>query len=315
MKLYRRTPAASGAIVLLLCVALGGCGKASSPVRDTEPAAGGAWSEADETPVAVVDGSRIALREVRELVRRSALSSREALDRLVAERLLMQEARRRGFADVAEVRHVGEQAAVQAVLIEEADSLAVAEEELRKAYEAAHDRFHVPEKRETIHLLVRMPADAAPELSRAGEAVAGEAVDALAYAGVEEAARILEQLRGQHGADFKIRVEKLPPFGRTGRLVKEYEDAMFELSEAGVVPRPVRTRFGWHAIYLTAIHPEQHWSFEEAAGQLRAEILLEKRKKRMEVFFDRLRTNADIQTDESAVEWLLQARLSVLDRR
>ena len=316
-KLSRRTAASAGLAALSVCLGLGGCNRNSSSVREGEGAAGSSGAEMVDDAVAVVDGRSIALSELRELLRRSELSAREALDRLVSERLLMREARRRGFAEDPEVQLVAKRAAVQALLTAEADKLGVEEQELREAYEAAHNRFHVPEKRETIHLLAKIPADAAPELSRAGQALVREAIDALSAAelGEGEVEPILRRFRERNHERFPVTVEKLPAFARIGRLVKEYEDAMFEPSKPGVVLRPVRTSYGWHAIYVSAIHPEQHWSFGEVSDRLRAEILLEKRTEWVESFIDRLRKDADIRFDESAVEWLLQVRLPVLDRR
>ena len=47
---------------------------------------------------------------------------------------------------------------------------------------------------------------------------------------------------------------------------------MFSLSAPGVVPEPVRTSFGWHAIRVTEILPAEETPYEKAAPILRKEL-------------------------------------------
>ncbi|MBK3515838.1 peptidylprolyl isomerase [Carboxylicivirga marina] len=47
---------------------------------------------------------------------------------------------------------------------------------------------------------------------------------------------------------------KLPWFG-TGRMVPEFSDAAFSLSENGQVSKPVKTQFGWHIIKRLDVRP------------------------------------------------------------
>jgi parvulin-like peptidyl-prolyl isomerase len=300
------------AATLSVCLPGTGCGRDATPARQ-ERASGGSAAGKSKDAVAVVDGRGIALSEVQELVRRSGLSARDALSRLEAERLLIKEAERHGFAEDAEVHLVAKRAAVQALLLAEADRIGVEEEELREAYEAAQDRFHKPERRESVHVLASMSADASPELSRAGEKLAREAI--RAFTETDDVDAVLRRFGQRRSEPFPVVVERLPLLGRTGAVVKEFEEALFEPSEPGVVPRPVRTSYGWHAIYVVSVRPEEHWSFEQAVEQLRPEILLEKRTKGMEELFGRLEKNADIQTNKNAIEWLLKAELPVLRER
>lgn len=308
----RITAAGLTAVTLSVCLTGVGCGRDATPARQ-ERSYGGSGAGKVKDAVAVVDGRGIALSEVQELVRRSGLSAREALSRLEAERLLIKEAERHGFAEDPEVHLVAKRAAVQALLLAEAGRIGVEEDELREAYEAAQDRFHKPERRESVHVLARMSADASPELSRAGEKLAREAI--RAFTETDDVGAVLRRFRQRRSEPFRVVAERLPFLRRTGAVVKEFEEALFELPEPGVVPHPVRTSYGWHAIYVVSIRPEEQGSFEQAVEQLRPEILLEKRTKGMEKLFGRLEKNADIQTNENAIEWLLKAELPVLRER
>ena len=62
-------------------------------------------------------------------------------------------------------------------------------------------------------------------------------------------------------------------FGR-GRMVKEFEDAVFGL-EVGQVSTPVQTQFGWHIIKLEERRQSAPPAFEQVAGQLRQQLLIE----------------------------------------
>jgi parvulin-like peptidyl-prolyl isomerase len=309
----RAAATALAVAVLSVCPALEGCDRRPEALRGG-PGTVGPRAGAVKNAVAVVDGEGIALSEVEELGRRSGLSAREALSRLEAERLLMKEAARRGFGGDPEVRLVARRAAVQALVIAEADKLGVSEDELREAYAGAQARFNKPEMREAVHLLARMPLDASPGLSRAGEQFAREAIQQGGFTGAEDVEEVLKRFRQRNSRRFAVVVERLAPVSRSGRLAKQFEDALFEPSRPGMVPHPVRTSYGWHAIYVTSIEPEEHVGFEEAADLLRPEILLEKRTKAMEAFLGQLERNADIQRDESAIEWLLKAKLALFGK-
>jgi parvulin-like peptidyl-prolyl isomerase len=69
-----------------------------------------------------------------------------------------------------------------------------------------------------------------------------------------------------------VKAEALPPFDRKAALAPEYSAAMFSLPAPGVVPEPVRTSFGWHAIRVTEILPAEETPYEKAAPILRGEL-------------------------------------------
>ncbi|GHA26729.1 peptidylprolyl isomerase [Devosia pacifica] len=99
----------------------------------------------------------------------------------------------------------------------------------------------------------------------------------------EEAQAIIDELN--NGADFAELAQErsLDPgsanggdlgFFSRGMMVPEFEEAAFSLEE-GEVSEPVQSQFGWHVIKLEETRESAPPSFEEVAGQLQQQMLME----------------------------------------
>lgn len=251
--------------------------------------------------VSTVDGHPIELSEVEQIVSTSDLSPREALQRLQAERLLMAEADRRGY-EGREVLEVATRALVQALLESEAQEVVVTEAEIQAAYER-DTRFRAPEQRTSAHILIKLPPDATP----ADEADAlGLAKAAIAELLVEpKEGFVLARYRKLRHPRLTIKGERLPAVAREGRFVREFEDAVFSLPEAGVVPEPVRTSFGFHAIKVIEIAPAVDIDLVGATKVLKEELLTEKRKQRVDDLLQAFRKRYGVELDGQAARSLL----------
>jgi parvulin-like peptidyl-prolyl isomerase len=225
--------------------------------------------------VSTVHGHPITVSDVQDLVR-AGLSPEQALRRLQGERLLMAEAEQRGLGKQPAVEQVARQASVQSLLQSVTDAANASDEQLRAAYDRAKSRFEQPERRVTVHVLAKLPKNATAEADAAARAFAAQMIDRLAQ--VSDYKAFAASLKRETSSGFKIVFERLPAMHRQSNLVQSFLDAMFELQEPGVVRRPVRTTFGWHAIRVLEIRPSTSTSYEEAAEQLRAELVLERKK-------------------------------------
>ncbi len=278
------------ALLALLACCLFACGQGES--TDAERAAT-ARGRVSGPVVSTVNGDPISLDEVQQLVRASSLAPAQALHRLEAERLLMAEAARRGVKG-PEVDLVASRARVQALLQAEADAVQVSDEELRSAY-ATDARFHMPERRKSLHVLARLSKTATLEEDRVAKELAAAALEDLGTTAPEA---IVARYRKLRVRGIELKAEALPPAGRSSGLVSEFKDALFSIAEAGVVPQPVRTSFGWHAIRVLEIMPALEVPFEEAVVTLREEILLRRRKERVESLLTDLRRDRLPQLDK-----------------
>jgi parvulin-like peptidyl-prolyl isomerase len=257
--------------------------------------------------VSTVDGASIGAAEAQALARAGGLSPAAALARLEAERLLAEEAERRGYRALWETHRVGRQALVQALLSQAVEAQPIDEAELRAAYERERARFETPEKRTATHVLALVPAGASEERERAAREFCANAIRQLTFAADRQA--VLTQLKAASSALFAVKVEDLPEVANDGSFVPEFQRALFSLSAPGVVEAPVKTQFGWHAIIVTAIRPATHVAYATARTQLRQELAVKKHKQALDALLAKLRERTPVRYAETAQQALATLEL------
>ena len=246
--------------------------------------------------VSRVDGEAIDAAELVRFAGAAALSPEAALQRLEAERLLSQEAARRGYAGAAHTEQIARQALVQELLREAVEIDDVREAELAAAYAEQQARFERPETRRSTHLLAELRPQATSQQVDAARELIEHAIAKLGAAGAAPEA-VVEALRHERPALFAnvtTRVETLQAATATGPFVPEYSEALFSQPETGVVPRPVRTEFGYHAIVITEITPTVVTARTEAFATLRAELTTAKRKARLDALLRELQQRTPV---------------------
>ncbi len=156
----------------------------------------------------------------------------------------------------------------------------VPEEELRREYESAGQRYREAAEREAAHILIEVPQDADEE----AEQEALEKIRSLRER-LEEGASFAELAEeysedsgsAQQGGDLG--------FIKRGMMVEPFEEALFSLSGDGSVSDPVRTTYGWHLIKLLDVREREQKPFEE----VKDEILDDLRTRRAEErFYERV---------------------------
>lgn len=258
-----------------------------------------------------MDGSSIGVADVERTARTLKLDPTTALDRLIAERLLVQEAQRRGVHRAEAVEHVARQAAVQLLLEREVEHVAVSEDAIAEAYNNQSARFIVPERRASLHVLVTVKRDDSAERQRAAERVANGILRELSAA--DDPKTVWETYRGVAEREgFTIKAENVPAAARTDAFAPEYLDALYSRPEPGLVEASVRTDFGWHAIIVTTIVPAQTTTLEQARATLRAELLLKTRQQALEELVATLMRRHRVERDKAAIDALLQADATTL---
>jgi hypothetical protein len=260
----------------LLCVL--GCGDANGGAR---PAANGGNANAPDV-VSTVNGAVIRVRDVQALTRKTSLSAPAALRRLQAERLLEQEAERRGYDAASSAQYVSRQALVQVLLAHDVEAEPVSDAEIAAAYAAAGTRFATPEKRASTHVLAMLPKGATAEQEQAASTFAETACKRLlAVKGDAAMTAALDELRDAKPPQFKVVVQTLPAVAREGAFVPAFSEALFSVPGRGVVAQPVRSEFGFHVIVITDIVPSVVTPLEAASDTLRDELTTSKRQRRL----------------------------------
>src|SRR3569623_681509 len=165
---------------------------------------------------------------------------------------------------------IPEQAKAEYVILNSdaiASQMNISDADLKSYYDQNLKRYTNEEQRRASHILI---------------AVGKNASAADKTAAKEKAERLLAQLR-KNPADFaKLAKENsqdpgsaarggdLGFFGK-GMMVKQFEDAAFKLKQ-GEISDVVASDFGYHIIQLTGIKPASVKSFDEAKGEIAAEI-------------------------------------------
>jgi peptidyl-prolyl cis-trans isomerase D len=150
----------------------------------------------------------------------------------------------------------------------------VDETTLRARYDELRSRYVTEPQRTASHILVSVPADAAPDADAAARERANSLVAKAREAGADFAAIARENSDDlgskAEGGDLGV-VEK-------GLFDAAFEQALFAL-ELGQVSDPVRTPDGWHIIQLRELTPGSERPFEEVRGELEAEFLATERER------------------------------------
>lgn len=146
---------------------------------------------------------------------------------------------------------------------EVAGSIVLDSAAVRAEYDANLARFGVEETRRASHILLTTA-----EMS-GDEAIATlEDVKAKVLAGEEFAGFATELSEdpgsGKLGGDLN--------WSPRGRMVPEFDEAMFSLAEAGELSDVVETQYGYHLIQLTDIRPASTKPFEDVRAQIESEL-------------------------------------------
>jgi hypothetical protein len=268
---------------LLLSLALCACGRAAperEAARAPEPALK-ATAPAGEIPLAQVGETGIYRSQLVAHARATGLAPQPALDDLIAQELLFQEAARRGLTRDEDVLYARAQALVRLFVPLEfgrgtASPEAIPESDARPVYDKLHDYFnHGPMLR--VWNVCTTPEQA-------------HAIDADARAHPAKTAEDFQAIARAHGADAQYILTA------TDSLAYEapWRKALFQaLHKPGDVMHPTplpQLRFPCttHVAWCQEALPARHDSFEQALPEIRQRIYEDWRRKAFRGFSNRL---------------------------
>lgn len=251
--------------------------------------------------LARVGNRSIGAMEVESRAMVDGLDARTALQNLIDEELLLQEAATLGFTEGRDAERSVERLMVRAMLHDlekENTPETVTTEELRADYALHHEKFLIPERRRSWHILVKDDSDA----------------------GRVRAESILRELRQSpdprevydryaaaegEGSEAELSAEDLPAIVRQASIEKSYKNAIFEAKSVGPLKKAVKTSYGWHAIVVAEIKPEEQRSLEDVEEDARERLSQRNRLEKLVEIVDRLRAEGMVVYDEEVVERLL----------
>lgn len=129
-------------------------------------------------------------------------------------------------------------------------------------YKADDKRFHVPEEVRARHILLAVPSGKDQEVKAQAEKLLADLRGGASF----------ETLAKEHSADpgSAARGGDLGFFA-AGRMVPEFDKAVFELAQPGALSAPVKSQFGYHIIRLE----ERRGAGKRAYASVRDELIKE----------------------------------------
>lgn len=134
----------------------------------------------------------------------------------------------------------------------------------RSEYRAKPERFETPEEVHARHILIPVAADGSDDATAKAKAEA--LLDELRKgANFEKMAKENSADKGsaERGGDLG--------FFPRGKMVPEFENAVFDLKKPGDLAGPVKTKFGYHILQLVERKPGSTKKLEEVLPQLKQE--------------------------------------------
>lgn len=251
--------------------------------------------------VAKVGGRAIGAADVRERMKLDGVSARAALDALIDEELLIEEAQRAGLSEDPEAMRSVDRMMVRALLRDlERENMpeGVSRQQVRADFERNREQFQVLERRGSWHVLVRADTVQARELAAAILAEARQADDPK---------EVFERYAAgaADALDLPVVVEELPPITIKAEIEKPYKDALFAVKAPGPVKDPVRTSYGWHAIVVTEIEPGQVRTLADVEDEIRDRLSRKQRFEKLVEVVNRLEAEDRVAYNQAVVERLM----------
>ncbi len=221
---------------------------------------------------------------------------------LVLRRLIIDRARSRGLLtrDEFEPADADLDDALDALLALEAPVPEPTREELERFHAQNRALFRVGERVHVAHILFAVrSARLADPLRERAEGVLKRCHEEPSY--FAAAARELSNCpSGARGGDLG--------WLSRGEAVPEFDRVIFAAREAGLWPRPIPTRFGWHLLRIIARDEGRPLLFESAREQVAAHVRAQSRRKAGVQYLQRLAAEANVRGVDLHLRpgWLMQ---------
>jgi len=251
--------------------------------------------------VARVGDRGIGVSEVEGRMAADGIGAEAALEQLIDETLLVREAERDGLALDPEAERTLERLMVRALLHDletENTPASISEKQVRDDFAAHRDQLEIPERRRSWHILVKDP-------SEKGRAVAESILGELRRAKDPRAVYERYAEAGPRQDGLNIAAEDLPAITVQANFEKAYKDALFAAPSEGPLQDVVKTPYGWHAIVVAEILPEEHPSLRQVESEIRERLSQQKRFERLVGLVQGLEAQGLVEYNTTGVERLL----------
>ena len=289
-------------IVIVIVIAVLGAAALAGCERDSvRPQAEQRDARVVTNVVARVGGRPIGVADLERRMEAEAIDAGAALQQLIDEELLVQEAERFEFTEDRDTERTIERLMVRSMLHDleqESTPESISESEVRASFAEHAEKFQVLERRRSWHILVT-------EHSDAGKALAESILRRLREADDPRSVYDLYADGGPEGTELEVRVEELPAITMKAKMAASYKRALFAAKSIGPLEKVVKTSYGWHAIVVTEILPGASRSISDVDAEIRERLSQAKRFRKVVEIVQNLEAQGLVQYDEQGVKRLL----------
>jgi peptidyl-prolyl cis-trans isomerase C len=213
------------------------------------------------------------------------------LDEIIKRELIYQNALKMKLNNdeeyIAKIKEFEKMTLISLVLKKEVEEKAkITEEEVNAFFEKNEAKFRIGTELKASHILVETEEIAKDILDKINN---GENFAKLAKAHSKDKGS------AEKGGDLGF-------FGR-GKMVPEFERAAMSL-KIGELSGPVKTRFGFHVIKLTAIKEGDPANFEQSKVSIQKQLISTKRKQLFDSYIETLKNSGNIEKDQAMLRAL-----------
>ena len=251
--------------------------------------------------VARVGARSIGASEIEGRMAGEGVDAEVALEQLIDEAALVQEAERSGFTEDRDDERSIERLMVRTMLHDlekENTPESISEEDVQEAYALNAAEFQVPERRRSWHILVESQSEAAKTLA---ESILRE----LQQADDPRAVYNRYADGGPEGLSLDVLAEDLPAVTTKAALEKPYKDAIFGAESEGPLKNVVKTSYGWHAIVVAEVLPQEVRTLDDAQDEIRERLSQKRRLGAIVAIVQGLEARGLVQYDAEGVQRLL----------
>ena len=284
------------ALALLLVL---GCGQAERPGarRDRGPV------------VARVGAEAVYADEVAAVARLERVAPRDALERIVRDRVLALEARRVGVATGDDADDARWRGRVQLLLSRDIEATnapdTVPNEFFEELYQHRRVALHHDGLVQVVHVVARVNGDAGPAVNAAALSLAERFYARLREAAGDRPSR--ERFEAVAREVPGLRFEGIPGFDRSGqsedgtRFAAAFVQTSWSLRPDAPLSAPFATPFGAHVVLRIGAVPPRVAAPDQVREAIVREGVTLKRSRALAALLDRLRAAADVRFSEAAI--------------
>jgi parvulin-like peptidyl-prolyl isomerase len=242
--------------------------------------------------LAVVNGEKITKTEVNDVLKQQNITydklpeqyKRQILDRIITDALLIQKAENSGVEKTKtykeELQKLKKQLALKVFLKNKIDSFKVSDAEIKAFYDKNKDMmFKQPAEVKARHILVKTKAEAEKLINELKNVPQNK----LEAKFIELAKKYSTGPSGKNGGELG--------WFTKDRMIAPFSKAAFSMKKGTITLQPVKTRFGWHIIYVEDKKAGGYVPFNQVKDKIKQQLQL----KKLQDYVKTIKDSANIQ--------------------